>query len=538
MLKKTINKFKLTITPLGDRKAIRLSWHKPNEENNYTYKIYVRHTGEKDEFSELRQYKIRVLEVHPGEAHLRSWISEYGLGQIESNAMYIDEFNERPEEMWNYDVIAFGFADVNGNKDLNMKSTVMLKEYIRAGGGVLFGHDTVMVHKKYFQAFAPDLNLMLEDSEHRQITWCSTICIAKKGLLTTTPYELGKVNTKYRIPTSHSYFQYPYGDVWVKFESDQSPYLTTWKNCALIQTGHANGEATNEEQKLVINTIFYLAQNLKAETYLNESTQVSPIPTIPDIEGLKVDGDKVSFSIKETENVLGYEYYVQATRIETGYTMNSTIEKVHVGPEIKGYAIVIDEKPDTIPKEDITVEGNSYEGEVATLGNYYIHIKAIDELGRTSETLHYFVKSRQMKVGKVYKEAEVGWQRFDDRDPHILQVGDDWSYETNEKVGTYQGTSTFLKGSSSKAHSLVFNFEGSRLRLIQNVGRNHSAQTVCEIDGVAHMYSTHKNVGLYQVLTFEKLGLTYGKHQVKLYAKDGDEFDLDAIEIDEQGKLC
>lgn len=537
MLKKTINKFELTITPLGDRKAIRLSWHKPDEENNYIYKIYGRHTGEKDEFSELRQYKIRVLEVHPGEAHLRNWVSEYGLGQIECNTMYIDEFNKRPEEMWNYDVIAFGFADVNGNKDLNMKSAIMLKEYIRAGGGVLFGHDTVMIHKKHFQAFAPDLNLMLEESDNRQITWCSTICIAKKGLLTTTPYELGKINTKYRIPTSHSYFQYPYGDVWVKFESDQSPYLTTWKNCALIQTGHANGEATDEEQKLVINTIFYLARNLKAETYLNENTEVRRIPTMPQVEVLKVEGEKISFNIKEAESGIRYEYYVEATRIDTGYKMKSTIESIHIGPSIIGYAIVMDTNPDTIPNDIVTVEGNSYEGTLTSLGGVYIHIKAIDELGKSSETLHYFVKSKLMKAGKVYKETEIGWQRFDDRDPHILKIGENWTYETESSMGTYKNTQTMISGSNSRQHCLMFNFVGTRLRVIQSLGSNYSTQVVCEIDGIPHMYSVRKNVRLYQVLTFEKIGLPYGEHQVKIYAKDGAKFDLDAIEIDVEGKI-
>lgn len=514
MLKETNNHFKLTVTPVGDRKTVELTWQKPNEENDYTYKIYGRNTGEKSEFDEIRQYKINILEVHPGEDHLQNWISEYGLGQIECTSMHIDEFNERPEEMWNYDVVAFGFADVNGNKDLNMKSVIMLKEYIRSGRGVLFGHDTVTVNKKHFKAFAPNLNLIVEESDNRQITWCSTICVVKKGLLTTVPYELGKVNTKYRIPTSHSYFQYPYGDVWVKFESDQSPYLTTWKNCALIQIGHANGEATDEEQKLVVNTIFYLARRLRAVTYLNEEVDCNAVPSKPDIEAVTIEEKKICFKIKEAELGMRYDYYVQATRIDTGHITKSNIESVHVGPQIKGYAIAIDTNADTIPENKITVEKPMYEGTLSTLGGCYIHIKAIDEWDRASETLHYFVKSKAMKIGKVYKETELGWQRFSDKDSHILRSGD-----------------------SGKNHSIVFNFEGSRLRLIQNVGSNHSAQTVCEIDGVTHMYSTHKNVGLYQVLTFEKLGLTYGKHQVKLYAKDGGEFDLDSIEIDEQGKL-
>ena len=36
-------------------------------------------------------------------------------------------------------------------------------------------------------------------------------------------------------------------------------YLTTWNNTAMIQTGHSRGESTEDERKVLANTLFYLA---------------------------------------------------------------------------------------------------------------------------------------------------------------------------------------------------------------------------------------------------------------------------------------
>ena len=37
-------------------------------------------------------------------------------------------------------------------------------------------------------------------------------------------------------------------------------YLTTWNNTAMIQTGSSNGESTEDERKVLANTLFYLKQ--------------------------------------------------------------------------------------------------------------------------------------------------------------------------------------------------------------------------------------------------------------------------------------
>ncbi len=393
MAKQKVNHFKLTLNPIADTKSIALSWQKPNEESNYIYKIYGRNTNKDAKFKELRQYKIRVLEVYPKEAQLKYWIQEYGLGQIECFSMPIEAFNKIPEEAWNYDVIVFGFADMNRGKDLNEKSAKVVEEYIKAGKGVLFGHDTVTTSKTYFRKFAGDLKLKLEEQSDRQLSWCSRICVTKKGALTSSPYELGKINTKYGIPTSHSNFQYPSGDVWMIFESDQSPYLTTWKNCALIQTGHSDGKPTNEEQKLLINTLMYLVKNIRTVTYLNEESSGESEKQKFEIENLKIDIEtkKIQFDIKHKENRSQYEYYIQAIDLDKGSKLSSSIESIQLENELKGYLITIDNQPYTIPNLEDIYKNSHYEGTLNKLEDRYIHICAIYANGSTSEALHYLV---------------------------------------------------------------------------------------------------------------------------------------------------
>uniref|UniRef100_UPI00261F0AC5 four helix bundle protein n=1 Tax=uncultured Capnocytophaga sp. TaxID=159273 RepID=UPI00261F0AC5 len=43
-------------------------------------------------------------------------------------------------------------------------------------------------------------------------------------------------------------------------EANYKYYLTTWNNTAMIQTGHSNGESTEDERKVLANTLFYLKQ--------------------------------------------------------------------------------------------------------------------------------------------------------------------------------------------------------------------------------------------------------------------------------------
>ena len=54
---------------------------------------------------------------------------------------------------------------------------------------------------------------------------------------------------------------------------NQKYYLTTWNNTAMIQTGHSNGNSTEDERKVLANTLFYLKQLTKKTEVLDNSAR-------------------------------------------------------------------------------------------------------------------------------------------------------------------------------------------------------------------------------------------------------------------------
>ena len=70
-------------------------------------------------------------------------------------------------------------------------------------------------------------------------------------------------------------------------------YLTTWNNTAMIQTGHSNGESTEDERKVLANTLFYLKQLTKKTEVLDNSARDIADPN-------KVEG--ISTIINENNN--------------------------------------------------------------------------------------------------------------------------------------------------------------------------------------------------------------------------------------------
>ena len=50
-------------------------------------------------------------------------------------------------------------------------------------------------------------------------------------------------------------------------------YLTTWNNTAMIQTGNSNGESTEDERKVLANTLFYLKQLTHKTEVLDNSAR-------------------------------------------------------------------------------------------------------------------------------------------------------------------------------------------------------------------------------------------------------------------------
>ena len=66
-------------------------------------------------------------------------------------------------------------------------------------------------------------------------------------------------------------------------------YLTTWNNTAMIQTGHSQGESTEDERKVLANTLFYLKQLTKKTEVLDNSARDIADPNKPENIVYKID---------------------------------------------------------------------------------------------------------------------------------------------------------------------------------------------------------------------------------------------------------
>ena len=161
-----------------------------------------------------------------------------------------------------YDILVFGFADCNGSKDLTAESAKAVDKFLNAGGAAIFGHDTITTgcgnHKNFI-----NLSKYVSIQATSDLDWApsSDVTIQRSGVFTEYPWPIGKIGTKLKIPTSHVYGQVAGGDVWLTFDNIGTPaksiYLSTYGNNAFIQTGHSNGSATEDEQKIIANIIFY-----------------------------------------------------------------------------------------------------------------------------------------------------------------------------------------------------------------------------------------------------------------------------------------
>ena len=66
-------------------------------------------------------------------------------------------------------------------------------------------------------------------------------------------------------------------------------YLTTWNNTAMIQTGHSMGQSTEDERKVLANTLFYLKQLIHKTEILDNSARDIADPNKPENIVYKVD---------------------------------------------------------------------------------------------------------------------------------------------------------------------------------------------------------------------------------------------------------
>ena len=239
-------------------------------------------------------------------------------------------------------------------------------------------------------------------------------------------------------------------------------YLTTWNNTAMIQTGHSNGNSTEDERKVLANTLFYLKQLTKKTEILDNSARdiadpnkVSNVSTIVD----EVNNVHVKFRRPE-DNGSTYEYYVKGldgAREFTSDTKSATITtgvKKYKYQVVEGSADPVEsgwkEVETTGDNENINIGDINYTGTPK-----YIHIKAVDGAGNESEVYTQKLEKPANQEIEIIKEVVNPKNEY--------KVGDRLTYKVKFKIKENETN----KGKITNV-SLVDTYNSSYLKLVNN----------------------------------------------------------------------
>ena len=214
-------------------------------------------------------------------------------------------------------------------------------------------------------------------------------------------------------------------------------YLTTWNNTAMIQTGHSNGNSTEDERKVLANTLFYLKQLTKKTEILDNSARdiadpnkVSNVSTVVD----EVNNVHVKFRRPE-DNGSTYEYYVKGLDGAREFTSDTKSATITTG--VKKYKYLIDESPENPSKEQMIEVAVDYEtkgeNELIQIENIsfterpkYIHIYSIDGAGNESEVYTQKLEKPANQEIEITKEVVNGKKDY--------KVGEEITYSLKLKI--------------------------------------------------------------------------------------------------------
>ncbi|TQD48203.1 Ig-like domain-containing protein, partial [Clostridium acetobutylicum] len=437
----------LTVTPNNEGNYNDLKWNMSGASQDYSYKLYSKKSTD-TQFQTIpckgtNTDKIHVLNIYPDLGNnLKGWmetsntddINGYGKGIIKVDEIPLSTFNSNPnikDSNGNeYDVIMLGSWDSNNSEGLNATSEAVVESFIKSGKGVLFGHDSINQNysnldnyanvkfpsdaKLYTGAAVGDGRTILSPG-----STTSNLTTVKTGLLVNFPWKIGN---NLSVPVTHN-SQISYGDIWVRFTHKSytaddmiNPgnfYLSTWNNTGVIQTGHSNGQATSDEQKLLANTLFYLAQVTDQTSWDDHKGQDVDAPSKPVINSVTNDTFKnqISLNYSSTDNGSTYDYYVEATGKNDGTKVDSDTKTGTVTTGIAGYSIVVDQNSDTIPSNTITTTSTNYTLNNSYKNDFYVHIAAIDKAGNISEVTHQKVSvdnATNIALNKTTDNLTVG----------------------------------------------------------------------------------------------------------------------------------
>lgn len=430
---------------------------------------------------------IRVLNVYPQVNNIEQWLDEWGnkvpgysidctgvdwITYMDNPASYLHKKNA--DGTYYYDVVFFGTWDTNrvGSVawyNFSDSGANTLKTYVTNGGSAVVGHDVVRGtgHHVGNDIDSPNNSMLLElfnlDSYDGSFgeTYSTKVQIDKVGALTQYPYSLGPLGTVLTIPLTHTLNQKPRGTGWMSLYDSKATsyqditYLSMHKNTALIQTGHSNGSASDDEQKVLTNLCFALAQGMASKTGGSVITATAEDRAAPkavtDLTTVYNEDGTIGLSWSKVEDV-GTDWVFKVTGQST--SDSATIEAtqtVNVTSGVRGYSIVFDNALKTVPDSTIETTGNVYNLTNSINESGYIHIVAIDHFGNVSEPMHVRYSPAQFKVRldtlggtSAFSEMTMKYGSQYGRLPVATRDGSEFVGWFTEKAGGSQVTSSDL----------------------------------------------------------------------------------------------
>mgnify|MGYP004463546255 FL=1 len=430
-----------TLTPnTNGYGSVSLDWRQYNYSNK-NFKVYKSSDGGRTYETVGIDYRsvtqVRLLQIYPIDAaanQLKVWMENngYGKGIIKVDSVYIDTFNANPygylkdsNGNWRYDVLLFGTWDCNNHKDISDSAYNAVSQFINAGRGVIFGHDTIChfnaspaTHKN-FEKFKNLLNLTITDY-YENIDYSGYVGSAKAGgtkvrikrksLFTTYPWSIGNVGTELTIPYAHTLRQAlpNTNNVDLQFSSyasgyeNESWYLTIKNNCAMIQTGHSSGQATTDEQKILANLVFYMNQ-LLFNTYTTNDASAQDVAK-PNTPNVSQNNSKMSYTADDNGST--YWYYVESFSKDdttaSGLIDRSEKKSLTVTTGVKKYRYLFSNNA----TETLTTSKGTETTDKSVPVNYgykYFHVAAVDGAGNIGATKSVEVK-RQFNLNFNYNK--------------------------------------------------------------------------------------------------------------------------------------
>lgn len=493
-----------------DGKTVSLRWNDiSNEAESYDYQLLRRIPGGAWETRSIwnESEQIDVLNVYPASPYFAEWMTQTisdtelpaGKGIFRIDSVHIDTYNGDPvsymknaDGSWKYDVIFFGSSDCNSHRDLSNAAYEVVQEFVDAGKGVLFGHDTVNAYLGYtnFVRFADQLGIRLINDSY-SVT--SSASIVKIGTLTNYPWTLRGTLT---VPACHTSGQYVGGTLeateWMTLNATQhidpetgahsNSYLVTNNNLGMIQTGHSNGQATDDERKVLANTIFYLYQTSKMTDAKDASFYDVTPPDCPDAEVSAADG-KVKLKLHSEDHGTVYEYSIAARpAAEDAESQSSNIVREEAFSGLNGFVVGVNGSKEPSP-ELVTYDENgefvqnvrkadasgsltaAFSPEELGSGSY-LHLFAVDNANNVSE--ERIIPVTETVSAKLTSDRQI--------------------YLTGETVTLRAETVAFPLGITADAALAVLDASGSKLADVAeeqdvtlNAGVQHSGEWTWQI---------------------------------------------------------